>query len=350
MRSKIPLVVLAAAVALCGMAATASAAPPDVLAKSASWQPPRAQDVKAQALAWLEQKKADEATRAKAAALWSDLGEKTTEADLLVRLAGTFLLADENAAQLVQLCVKPKDQYKLPAQPWLTDAKTPPLVAHNMRLLYGRWLIHADLYDEALEQLSGLNPGDVAAPATLLFYQGVAYHTLLDKDAGLKVIAKLLEGADGSPRRYVALARLMQEDLKSLQDDTLDHIARRMNDVRRRLDLGRAGKKVRGVEDGIIESLDKIIKKLEDQAAAAAAAGGMQDNIRSSRPAPDSVPIGGKGPGEIARRNIGSQDDWGNLDPKDREEALQKIGRDFPSHYRDVIEQYFRRLAAEGSE
>ena len=24
---------------------------------------------------------------------------------------------------------------------------------------------------------------------------------------------------------------------------------------------------------------------------------------------------------------------------------MQQIGRDFPSHYRDVIEQYFRKLA-----
>jgi hypothetical protein len=29
---------------------------------------------------------------------------------------------------------------------------------------------------------------------------------------------------------------------------------------------------------------------------------------------------------------------------------LQQIGREFPSHYRDVIEQYFRRLASEGEE
>jgi len=26
---------------------------------------------------------------------------------------------------------------------------------------------------------------------------------------------------------------------------------------------------------------------------------------------------------------------------------LQQIGRDYPTHYRDVIEQYFRRLAGE---
>jgi hypothetical protein len=28
---------------------------------------------------------------------------------------------------------------------------------------------------------------------------------------------------------------------------------------------------------------------------------------------------------------------------------MQEIGREFPSHYREVIEEYFRRLAAEES-
>ena len=60
--------------------------------------------------------------------------------------------------------------------------------------------------------------------------------------------------------------------------------------------------------------------------------------------------MGGKGPGEVTKKNIGSESGWGNLPPKEREQAMQQIGRDFPSHYRDVIEQYFRRLAAEGSE
>ena len=57
--------------------------------------------------------------------------------------------------------------------------------------------------------------------------------------------------------------------------------------------------------------------------------------------------MGGKGPGEVTKRNIGSKSGWGDLPPKEREEAMQQIGRDFPAHYRDAIEQYFRRLATE---
>jgi hypothetical protein len=140
----------------------------------------------------------------------------------------------------------------------------------------------------------------------------------------------------------------MEADLKDLKADTLDHIARRMEDIERRLNLGRAGPKVRSVEDGVIKSLDKLIEDLESQQQQQAGAGG--GNLQPRSPAQDSVPMGGKGRGEVAQKNVGRKSGWGNLPPREREEAMQQIGRQFPAHYRDVIEQYFRKLASEGSE
>lgn len=58
----------------------------------------------------------------------------------------------------------------------------------------------------------------------------------------------------------------------------------------------------------------------------------------------------GKGPGEVAKKPIGNQRGWGDLPPRQRQEALQQIGKDFPAHYRDMIEQYFRKLASEGED
>jgi hypothetical protein len=124
-----------------------------------------------------------------------------------------------------------------------------------------------------------------------------------------------------------------------------------MDDVRRRLAQGRTGKRVQGIENGVIESLDKLIKKLEDQMQ-------QQQQAQSSQ-APRGQPQGTpmqdsqiaelKAPGTVERRDIGRGTGWGNLPDKDREKALQDIGREFPSHYREVIEEYFRRLAAEES-
>jgi hypothetical protein len=52
----------------------------------------------------------------------------------------------------------------------------------------------------------------------------------------------------------------------------------------------------------------------------------------------------------VDKKPVGNGDGWGNLPPKEREEALQQIGQEYPAHYRDMIEQYFRKLATEGSE
>lgn len=320
---------------------TAPVAPP-------AWRAPAASEVQAQALAWLDQRKADAATRAKASELWKSPPEDLAE--VLDRLVRTFALADDNVRGLVDFCSKPRGFAVPPLPPWLTsDASTPPFVACNVRLWYGRWLVHEELFDEAAELLRRLTPQDVVDPASLLFYQGVVYHRLVQGEAARQALGALLLGTP-APQRYLALARLMDADLKDLKEDTLDHIARRMADIERRLGLGRAGPKVRKLEDGVIESLDKLIKRLEEAQQQQASSSGGANNVQSMRPAQDSRIMEGKGKGDVDRKRVGSQGGWGNLPPRQREEALQQIGRDFPSHYREIVEQYFRKLASEGSQ
>jgi hypothetical protein len=342
-------VVIIAIQALLGTAA-AVAQSSDAAVKAPQWRAPSVESVKSKAVEWLKERNVDQPVRAKAEEIWAGASEQTKEEELLARLAATFALADTNAEKLAALCSQPRASLILPDQAWLGDPRTPPFVARNMRLFYARWLVQELLFEEAREQISGLEPSEAAAPATLLFYQSVVYHKLLEKESGLKTLEALLDGAEISPRRYVAVARLMRDDLDGLEQDSLDHIARRMDDIRRRLDLGRTGPKVRKVEDGVIESLDKLINKIEEQQQQQQQSAGGGNTLRPTSPAQDSVPMGGKGPGDVTKRDIGSESDWGNLPPKEREEALQQIGRDFPSHYRDVIEQYFKKLASEGGE
>ncbi len=122
-----------------------------------------------------------------------------------------------------------------------------------------------------------------------------------------------------------------------------------MRDTERRLDLGRAGKKVRGVEDGIIASLDKLIeqKEKEEEEKSGGGGSGPAQGIKSTSPAADSTLAHAHGKGDVDKKEIGHHSGWGDLKPKDRAEALQDIGEEFPSHYRAVIEQYFRRVAGD---
>lgn len=314
------------------------------------WKTPSVESVKGKVMDWLKENHVSSEVQNKVENIWSNNLQQASEEEILTRLADTFSLVDDNTKNLVDLCSRQRTSLALKDQAWLTDQHTSSFVANNMRLFYARWLVQEKLVEEARQQISELKSSDVVAPAMLLFYQSVVYHKLLEKESGLKTIEQLLSTPEASPKRYVAVARLMQDDLKGLEDDSLDHIARRMDDIRRRLDLGRAGPKVRNVEDGVIESLDKIIKKIEDQQQQQQQSSSGGNSLRPSSPAQDSVPAGGKGPGDVTKRDIGSEKDWGDLPPKEREEALQQIGRDFPSHYRDVIEQYFKKMASEGNE
>ncbi len=336
----------------CVFALLVSAAPASALDSTprgefsgeATWKAPAQAAVHEQLNQWLDARAADPAMRKQVNAIWTDAADAMEADELLDRLVASFAIVDERVANLVRLCWTPKQTPALPDFAWLAEDLTPVFQRDNVRLYLARWLVRNRLFDEALSQLEPLEPDRVADPAGLLFYQAVVYQRLLKKEAGLASINRLLERPNEIPNRYVSLARLLLADLEQLKDDSLDHIARRMDDVERRLDLGRAGPKTREVEDGVIESLDKLIKELEDQAAAAAAAAGT---TRSSSPARDSLPLGGKGPGQVAKKDIGDQSGWGDLPPKERQEALQQIGKDFPAHYRDMIEQYFRKLATE---
>lgn len=280
---------------------------------------------------------------------WRLALDEHADGDPLDRVAAALSKTDSRAAELVTFCAAATHRGKIPEFAWLADSTTPQFVRNNLQLYLARWLVQQGYNDEAITWLAGLRPADVLAPEALLFYRAVAHHRLVQPDEAHAALGQLLECADQLAPRYRKLAELMEQDLGRLQDDSLDHISRRMDDIRRRLSLGRSGERVQTIENGVIESLDKLIEQAEQQRQqqqAQAAAGGGSGQPGGS-PMQESQIAELKAPGTIERRDIGHGTGWGNLPEKDREKALQEIGREFPSHYREVIEQYFRRLASE---
>jgi hypothetical protein len=231
----------------------------------------------------------------------------------------------------------------------LDDTQQPDLVRNNLRLLYGRWLADRRMFNEARQQLDGLVPADVVDPVSLLFYQSVVAHHLIEKDTCLELISRLWENEEQIPRRYMEVTRLMRADIDPLKEDSLDEVARLMRSIQNRLDLGRAGTRVRAEEEKVLEKLEKMIEQLEQQCRSAAAAGAASGSLNPANPAGDSMPLGGTGPGDVDPKSIGKKSGWGDLPPKQRQEALQQISQDFPAHYRDVIEEYFKKIARDGA-
>jgi hypothetical protein len=223
----------------------------------------------------------------------------------------------------------------------------------TVRTWLGRKLVRHRLYDEALPAIAEVDPVESIDPAATLFYRGASYHALLMKDEALADLRRLLENEADCPVRYSRTAQMMVADIKPLKEDSLDEISRIMTDVSRRLDLGRTDEEVKDREQKIIDKLSKLIEKLEEQQqqqqqqqqSGGGNGGGNQDGQAS--PMDDSRIAGASGSGDVDRKKIEELDGWGNLPPAERQQAIQQISRDLPTHYREAIEAYFRKLATE---
>lgn len=320
----------------------------DELAKPASWSLPSDAQVRTAVAQWLSTRGSDAATEEQFNKLWPVDKPIPDGAEALERVVATIAVFDEPARELVSLCRNARVPTPTPRFEWLTAEQTPPLVSNNLRLHYGRWLTQHGYYDEALELFKDLVPSDVVEPATLLFYRAVAHHRLLQKDECLAQANLLLENEANIPRRYASVAQLMASDIRPLEVDSLDEVARLMDDIRRRLNFGRAGMRVRQQEDEVIAKLDKMIEEAEKQQQQQQMAAAGQQSLQPGDPAQDSLPMQGRGPGDVDQKQIGKNAGWGNLPPKEREEALQQMSKDLPAHYRELIEEYFRKLARDG--
>ena len=223
----------------------------------------------------------------------------------------------------------------------------------SVRTWLGRELVRQRFYDEALPVFAEINPVDSIDPAATLFYRGACYHTLLMKKEALADLRRLLENEDKCPIRFTRTANMMIADIKPLKEDTLDEISRIMTDVTRRLDLGRADEDVKDQEQKIIDKLTKLIEKAEEQqqqqqqqqsggGGGGSPSGGQGSPMQDSQAGGD---IGGNG--DVDRKDLDDRDGWGNLPPAERQQALQQISRDLPTHYREAIEAYFRKLATD---
>lgn len=231
-------------------------------------------------------------------------------------------------------------------------ASLPETTRSTARTWLGRGLVRSRLFDEALPVIAEVDATTSIDPASTLFYRGACYHALLMRREALTDLRRLVENSSECPVRFSRTAQLMISDIKPLKEDSLDEISRLMTDVSRRLDLGRADEDVEGREQTIIDKLTKLIEDAEKQQQQ------QQANSSGSGQGGSGQPTGGLnesqaggapiGKGDVDRKKLDEGPAWGNLPPAERHEAIQQMGRDLPTHYREAIEAYFRKLATEG--
>lgn len=216
----------------------------------------------------------------------------------------------------------------------------------DLRLAVGRELVRRRRADDAWDLLKSLTPADVSDQAALYFHRGGVLQTLLRNDDAVREFLAL-ESVPNVPERYSATAKSIRAQLAGLKRESLPGIAHDMREIHRRLEVARPDQRTQDLNKDVVERLDKLICDCQKQADAAKKKGGG----KPSKPAEESKPFQEKSTGEVADgRRFGDTGKWGDLPEKDRAKALQDLTRDYPAHYRDAVEEYFKKLSKEGGE
>lgn len=183
------------------------------------------------------------------------------------------------------------------------------------------------------------------------FLRGFCLLADLQYAAAEEALTRFLEDYPGASQRLVVAAEQMRAELLNRQPGQIGEVVDLMHYSGRRLTQTDTGETVRQRQSRIIEILDSMIDEAEEQesssSSSSSGSSGGSGKQSPSQPMPDSfLPGGSAGEGSLqARRRANPAEAWGAMPPAERERILQALRDNFPSRYRQLVEQYYEQLA-----
>jgi len=323
-----------------------------------SLKAPEAAEARQQAENWLKSVgKADAAAQARFKEIWD------ADRPVVDKIAQTLAFGNADAARLLAEGRDEKAPAPTAVPALLKDARQPLFFRANLALAYGKALTGRKVYEEALETFAVVRPEDVVDPSAFFFHKAVCEHALMLKDQADGSIDRLLVDVTDAPERYRMVAALMHFDMETWKDKDLGWIARKMNNIQRRLDLKRGGKQTQKIQKEVLVRLDEMIKEIENKSkcngscpnggscpggspgeGSGSGSGSAQQNNPSS-PQNDSNNGNASGTGEVDKKRVNEiAKEWGNLPPKQRAEAMQELTRGLSPRDQAIIREYLERV------
>ncbi|MFO0969668.1 MAG: hypothetical protein U0793_29265 [Gemmataceae bacterium] len=264
------LVAALALTALVGGQVSAQGSLRSKIASFGAMEPLSAADVQGKAEAWLKDAgKNDAATLERVRAVW-----KIEDRTVLDRLVDTFALGSADAAKLMEEARTPLADAPVDVPGILKDEKQPAFFRANLALAYARSLNGRRIHEEALAALKLFTAEQVIDPASYLFHRAIAEHSMLMKKEATTTITRLLDDVSGVAERYKTVSALMLLDMQTWKDKDLGSVARKMDNVERRLDLARGGPQTQKLQKEIVARLDELIKEMENKKKGGGGGGG----------------------------------------------------------------------------
>jgi hypothetical protein len=220
---------------------------------------PDAAEAQKQAAAWLKGVKDDAGTQTKFEAIWE------SDRPVIDKVSSTLALGDADAAKLLAEARDADAAAPMEVPAAIRDKKRPAFYRDNLALAYAKALTLRKVYEEALEAFAAVKAEDVVDPSAYLFHKAVCEYELMLKDRADDSISRLIVDVSDAPQRYLQVAALMAYDMQTWQEKDLGWIARKMDNIQRRLDLKRGGKNTQKMQKEVLVRLDEMIKELENQ-------------------------------------------------------------------------------------
>jgi hypothetical protein len=314
--------------------------------RGAAFAPQAAAAVEQRLLEWLALAKPEESIARAVTAAWAE--SKTEDAvagdELLERLIESLSQADPALKGMLSEA----RQGKIPEALVYEGVRSEPFFRDHVRLWHARWLTQHRLYDEAQQLLDQLTPEGLIDPATYFFCRATCQFQLLQAAEARDSLTLLLNNTLQVPPRYRAVAEMMQQELREFPEDGMPRVARVMNDVHRRLDLGRSGDSTQRQETRVIDLLDKLLEDMEnqqDQQNGGGSGGQSQQNQSGQQGASQSQVKGAPADGVADRKELAEKGSWGMLDKQSEAKARELIRQQFPANYLDAISKYTQKIA-----
>ncbi len=178
-------------------------------------------------------------------------------------------------------------------------------------------------------------------------------HTLR-YDLAVPALEAFLKNHPDAPERLRTAARQILTELSRRIPGRLGDVRDLLSYASRRIGHGVTDHGVRTRQDQAVELLDRLIEEAEEQEKNCGGGDGEGGNQGGQNP-------GGEDPSGGARRSVLPQGEgdvgqlrstrakpgemWGKMPPKQREKILQTLQKQFPSQYRELLEQYYTQLA-----
>lgn len=179
------------------------------------------------------------------------------------------------------------------------------------------------------------------------------------------VLGQMLKNYPTAPERYLETARWFLRELKGQGSGPLLELSKRMDTIRRLLKKGETGKNpTQDRQKKVVQELERLIKMLEEQqknkgkgqgkckkckgkgCKSCSKPGQKPGSKPGNKPLEDSKLPGGSSKVGKLRRDAkrGTKEAWGNARDKERAKVLDVLKERYPEQYKEIIEQYYRRI------